>query len=113
MWDSNPEISLTPTDRWGGQIRTDDPLLPERKTLFLGKLDVGSLAENIERKGFILFSKTALNEKISICAAAALNCACDSFFLISLSLMDDLRRPQWKASRELAFGSTRGAASSI
>jgi hypothetical protein len=33
--------------------------------------DFGSSRESIEGKGFILFSKTALNEKISICAAAA------------------------------------------
>jgi hypothetical protein len=34
----------------GGQIRTDDPLLPKRKTLFLGKLDFGSLEESVEGK---------------------------------------------------------------
>jgi hypothetical protein len=33
MWDSNPEINLAPTDRRGGQIRTDDPLFPKRDGL--------------------------------------------------------------------------------
>jgi hypothetical protein len=54
-----------------------DPLLPKRKTLFFGKLDFGSLGESVEEKGYSLFLKTALNEKISVCAAAAHDSACD------------------------------------
>jgi len=44
------------------------------------------LGESIEGKGFILFSKTALNEKISICAAAAHDSACDSYRFILYAL---------------------------
>jgi hypothetical protein len=66
----------------GGQIRTDDPLLPKRKTLFWGKLDFGNSGESIEEKGFILFLKAALNEKISICAASAHVSACGPYRLI-------------------------------
>jgi hypothetical protein len=63
-----------------------DPLLPKRKTLFLGKLDFGSLGESIDGKGFIFFSKTALNEKISICAAAAHDSASVSYRFILYAL---------------------------
>jgi hypothetical protein len=63
-------------------MQGSDPLLPKRKTLFFGKLDFGSLGKSIEGKGVILFSKTALNEKISICAAAAHNSACEPYRLI-------------------------------
>ncbi len=83
----------------GGQIRTDDPLLPKLKTLFLEKLDFGSLGESVEGKGFILFLKTALNEKISICAAAAHDSASVSyrFFLYALCVIlgDPNKNPNW------------------
>jgi hypothetical protein len=70
-----------------------DPLLPKRKTLFLGKLDFGSLGESVEGKGFILFSKTALNEKISICAAAAHDSARDYYCFILYALRVILGNP--------------------
>jgi hypothetical protein len=54
-----------------GSAGGHQPPAPKAKTLFFGKLDFGSSGENIEGKGFILFLKTALNEEISICAAAA------------------------------------------
>ena len=44
----------------GGQIRTDDPLLPKRKTLFLRKLDFGSSGESIEGKGLAVLHRLAM-----------------------------------------------------
>jgi hypothetical protein len=52
----------------------------------LGKLDFGSSGESVERKGFILFLRTALNEKISICAAAAHDSASVSYRFILYAL---------------------------
>ncbi len=74
-----------------------DPLLPKRKTLFLGKLDFGSSGESVEGKDFIYFFKNGAERENLDLRRRRPQFRLRFLLTYFQCFMDDLRRPQWKS----------------